>query len=275
MVLIAAGTALAAGLAAVLLTVPGEKPISPGTSYARAVIADDPVAYWQFDATPGPAGYGDSSGNGNILPAGLTTLAAPGIAGLAGAISTAAGGTSTTTWLRPLAGDASRTLEAWFRTTANGCIFTAGQDTHSRAFTVCLRDGPVNVPARGAPGVYFATYDADVFIPAANLANGTWHYLAVTLTRNTVGIVIDGTGPAGYIWNGDPSMPGGGTYTSLTTQPFTLPYTPDTAPTTLGLATPGIRDTGGGLLGTIAEVAIYPRALPVPELTRHYRLIAR
>jgi hypothetical protein len=69
-------------------------------------------------------------------------------------------------------------------------------------------------------------------------------------------------------------MPGGGAYPRLTTQPFTLPYTPDTAATPLGVATAGLGGIAGGLLGTIAEVAVYPSALPVAELVRHYQLVA-
>src|SRR5579859_3032039 len=42
LVLIAAGAALAVGLAVVLLTLPGGNPVVPGAAYARAVIADDP-----------------------------------------------------------------------------------------------------------------------------------------------------------------------------------------------------------------------------------------
>ena len=277
-VLIAAGTgiALAVVLATVLLILPGGNSVSPGSaaSYAQVVLADHPVAYWQFEAEPGSAGYADSSGNGNTLPTGLTTLAAPGTPDLAGAISTAGGGTYTTTSLRPLVGDASRTVESWFRTTATGCIFNAGLDAHTQAFTLCLRDGPVNVPTPGAPGIYFATYDADIFIPVGNLTDGTWHYLAVTLTKNMVDIVIDGTDPNGYIWDGNAHMPGGGAYSRFTTQPFTLPYTPDTAATPLGVATAGIGGIAAGLLGTIAEVAIYPSALPVSKLFRHYQLVA-
>jgi serine/threonine protein kinase len=250
------------------------RPPSPAASYAQAVIANAPVAYWQFGAAPGPAGYADSSGNRDTLPTGLTTRTAPGTPELAGAISTANGGTSTTTSLSPLVGDASRTVEAWFRTTANGCLFSAGQDAHARAFSLCLRDGPVNVPTPGAPGFYFETYDGDVFVPIANLTNGTWHYLAVTLTGNEVDIVIDGTEPQGYIWNGNPSMPGGGAYSGFTAQPFTLPYTPDTSATQLGVATAGLGGIGGGLIGTIAEIAVYPRALPLSELVRHYQLVA-
>ena len=69
-------------------------------------------------------------------------------------------------------------------------------------------------------------------------------------------------------------MPGGGAYTALTAQPFALPYTPDTAATPLGVATAGLGGIGGGLVGMITEVAVYPRALPVSELVRHYRLVA-
>ncbi len=249
------------------------RPDNPAAGYAQAVIADHPIAYWQFGAAPGSAGYADSSGNGNTLPAGLTTLAPPGTRNFAGAISTADGGTHTTTTLSPLAGDASRTVEAWFRTTSTGCILSAGSDAHTQAISLCLLDGPVNAPTPGTPGFYFQTYDADIFVPIGNLADGTWHYLAVTLTRNMVDIVIDGTDPQGYIWDGDARMSGGGAYGGLTAQPFTLPYTPDTAATPLGVATAGIGGIGGGLAGMIAELAVYPSALPVSELVRHYRLV--
>ena len=249
-------------------------PVSPAVGYAEAVIADHPVAYWQFGAASGTAGYADSSGNGNTLPVGLTTPAAPGTPNFAGGISTTDGGTHTTTVLSPLAGDAPRTVEAWFKTTSTGCIFSAGLAAHAQAFSLCLRNGPVNVPTPGAPGIYFETYDADIFVPIANLTDGTWHYLALTLTGNMIDIVMDGTEPQGYIWDGNARMPGGGAYTRLTAQPFTLPYTPDTAATPLGVATAGLGGIGGGLVGTITEIAVYPSALPVSELVRHYQLVA-
>lgn len=257
---------------------PGTGPAGPVSSravrYAQAVLADQPTAYWQFNHAPGTAGYADSSGQGNTLPAGATTLTSPGPAAGTAAISTANGGTLTRAPLGPLAGDAPRTVEAWFKTTATGCIFSAGQGTHTRALSLCLRDGPVNAPTPGIPGFYFETYDADIFIPIGNLTDGTWHYLAVTLTGSTADIVIDGTQPPGYIWKGDPSMTGGGVYGGLTAQPFTLPYIPDTAATSLGLATVGIGSIGGGLTGTIAEVAVYPSALPLSALVSHYQLLS-
>jgi hypothetical protein len=253
---------------------PGTGPASsPAARYAQAIIADQPAGYWQFNDAPGTAGYADSSGHGDTLPAGPTTLTGPGPAASTAAISTANGGTLTTAPLGPLTGGAPRTVETWLKTTATGCIFSAGQGTHTRALSLCLRDGPANAPTPGVAGFYFETYDADIFIPIGNLTDGTWHYLAATLTGNMVDVVIDGAQPSGYIWNGDPSMTGGGAYGGLTAQPFTLPYSPDTAATSLGVATGGIGGIGGGLVSMLAEVAVYPSALPVSALVNHYQLL--
>jgi len=240
---------------------------SIASRYAQAVLADHPIAYWQFSGTPGPDGYADSSGQGNTLPPGATTPADPGIAGV-GTISTANGGTLTSAALGPLTGDAPRTVEAWFMTTtAPGCIFTAGEPGHSLAFSLCVRDGPYNAPDPGAPGIYLATWDADIFVPLADVADGNWHYLALTLTGNMVSIVIDGDQPSAYIWDGK-------AYGGLLSQPFSLPYTPDTTPSQLGIATSGLGGIGGGLDGFLAEVAIYPSAVPVSDLVDHYWLLA-
>jgi len=40
------------------------------------------------------------------------------------------------------------------------------------------------------------------------------------------------------------------------------------------VGTTGLGEIVARLVGTIADVAVYPRALPVPELVRHYRLVA-
>ena len=140
--------------------------------------------------------------------------------------------------------------------------------------SLCLRDGPVNAPTPGVPGLYFETYDADIFIPIGNLTDGTWHYLAVTLTGNTADIVYPtAPSPRDTYGTATPAWPTGGAYRRVTAQPFTLPYTPDTAATSLGVATAGIGSIGGGLAGTIAEVAIYPSALPVSALISHYQTL--
>jgi Zn-dependent protease with chaperone function len=247
--------------------VPSPGPGNPAASYAQAVIADQPVAYWQFKDTAGSGGYADSSGHGNTLPAGATTLTHQGVRPGIGAISTANDGTFTSASLRPLTGDTSRTVEAWFKTTSPGCIFTAGSAAHAQAFSLCVRDGPPNSPDPGDHGFYLATWDADIFIPWSNITDGKWHYLALTLARNTVAVVVDGTEPVGYIWNGT-------AYSGIAPQPFALPYTPDTAVSRLGIGTHGLGDLPGGLEGTLAEIAVYPRAIPVPDLVRHYQLLA-
>jgi hypothetical protein len=71
-----------------------------------------------------------------------------------------------------------------------------------------------------------------------------------------------------YIWNGR-------TYGGRVPQPFILPYTPDTIPSAVGVGGNciGGGDVPAGLVGAIAEVAVYPRALPVSELLGHYHLL--
>lgn len=236
----------------------------PASSYAAAVLADQPIAYWQFNDAAGSQEYADTSGHGNTLPAGLTVLSGHDGPGNAGAISTAAGGTFTSAPLSPLVGNAPRTVEAWFKTTLSGCILDAGSIGHGEDFSLCLMGGPYNSPTPGKPGFYLRTYDADIFVPLADMTDGYWHYLALTLTGNTVAIVIDGIQPQAYIWNGS-------VYGGLTAQPFPLPYAPITAFSPLGIGTSGVCR---GFTGSIAEVAVYPRALHVPELIKRYQIFA-
>jgi RNA polymerase sigma factor (sigma-70 family) len=259
--------AVAALVTGIVLASGASAPAGAAGGYSRSVTADQPIAYWQFNDAIGASEYVDSSGHGNNLPAGPTTLTSHVGPGSAGAISLAQGGTSTRAPLSPLVGDAARTAEAWFKTTSGGCVLVAGADGHTGAFSLCLMDGPVNSPTPGAPGFYLQTWDADIFIPIPNMTDDRWHYLALTLSGTTVHIVIDGTQPPGYVWNGTG-------YGGLTTQPFTLPYTPDTGSSPLGVGTAGLGGISRGLAGTIAEVAIYPRALPVSELIKHYQLFA-
>jgi hypothetical protein len=229
--------------------------------YARAVVADRPIAYWQFDDAAGSHEYADSSDHGNALPAGLTSLGKH-----TQLISTAVGGTQTTSALDPLVGDATRTVEIWFRTTSDGCILTAGAAGHAQAFSLCLRVAALNSPVPGTAGFYLATWDADIFAPVLGMTDGRWHYVAITLTGRFADLVVDGRRPPAYVWNRK-------TYSVLTAQPITLPYTPDTAPGPLGIGTKGVGDLPGGVSGAIAEVAVYPRALPVSDLINHYRLL--
>lgn len=240
------------------------------SGYVQAVLADHPVAYWQFNDPLGYTQAADSSGNGNTLTYNVYEVM-PGAGGTDGALSVGGGDTSmTNSALSPLVGDAPRTLETWFQIipssyVANpaGCVLTAGSQAHAQAFSLCVGAGPSNSPAPGAPGFYLQTFDADLFLPVSGLADGNWHYLAVTLTGNTVNVVIDGQQPQGYVWNGSG-------YGGITQQPFTLPNSPNTASTPLGFGTDGWM---GGMNGNLDEVAVYPTALPVSELVNHYDAI--
>ena len=248
-------------LAAIVLVGAGGARAANG-SYVQAVKDGQPVAYWQFAEAPGASLYVDSSGHGNALPAGATSLVNPGIGGKDGTLAVTGGGTSTNAALSPLVGDAARTLEAWFRTTSGGCVLTAGSQGPNQAFSMCFADGPLNSPAPGSPGFYLQTWNADIFIPDSGWNDGAWHYVAVTLSGSRVNVIIDGNQPSGYVWDGN-------AYGPLAHQPFSLPSAPNTASSPLGIGTSGWTE---GLTGSIDEVAVYPTALTPSQLLNHYML---
>lgn len=129
-------------------------------------------------------------------------------------------------------GDQQRTVELWLRTTQPGdqCLLGAGSSSHVSAFSLCLTGGhQASAPPPNAPGVYLQTFDGDIYIPNLGLNDGSWHYLAATLSGANVSIVVDGQTPPGFIWNGT-------SYSGIVAQPFALPSPPQTSatPVTIG-----------------------------------------
>jgi V8-like Glu-specific endopeptidase len=245
----------------IVLLVTASSATAAPTAYVKAVLAAKPVAYWQFADAPGSSTYADTVLHGPSLAAGATSLFAPGVAGTDGAVL-AAGGTGTASALAPLVGDAERTLELWFKAPSTyGCLLTAGSQSHAQAFSLCVGHAPANSPVPGLTSVYLQTWDSDVLVPVSNLTDGAWHYLGLTLKGGEVDVVVDGLQPIGYVWNGS-------SYSYSTAQPFTLPNTPNTASSPLGVATAGWI---GGLAGDIDEVAVYPTALTIEDLIHHYQ----
>jgi Concanavalin A-like lectin/glucanases superfamily len=236
------------------------------SSYERAVLADHPTAYYQFNDPTGARVYADSSGNGNTAGSdGPTTLLTPGPLGPQSHALSLEGGIEAifTPELTPMQGDNERTVELWFETTQTGdqCVLNAGDQSHTNAFSLCLTDGKQgSAPLPNTPGVYLQTYDADVYIPNLTLTDGNWHYIAATLSGSAVSIVVDGQTPSGFVWNAS-------FYSDLTTQPFTLPLQPNTSRGSVGVGDPG---WAAGFTGGIGEVAIYPTALTPTQLAAHY-----
>jgi Concanavalin A-like lectin/glucanases superfamily len=235
---------------------------SPST-YSQAILADHPTAYYQFSDSAGATSFADSSGNGNNATSdGSDHLVVPGPLGpLTQALSIGDG--AHTPELTPLLGDNARTVELWFKTTQTGdqCVLSAGSQSHTNAFSLCLTNGEQgSSPPPKTPGVYLQTWDADIYIPNLALTEGNWHYIAATLSGSTATIAVDGQAPSGFVWNGS-------SYGPLTTQPFTLPLQPNTTATPVGIGSAGWH---AGFSGEIGEVAIYPTALTAAQLAAHY-----
>jgi hypothetical protein len=257
------GVALCVSVAAaVFVLLPGiasaEDPL-----YSSAVLQDRPTAYYEFADAPGATAYVDSSGNGNTATSDPSDhLGAPGPFGSQTSALAIGDDGAQGPAMAPLQGDNTRTVELWFKTANSGdqCLLSSGSKAHAKAFSVCLTNGKqYGAPPPMSPGVYIQTWDADVYIPGLTLTDGRWHYIAVELTGSALTVDVDGATPGGFVWNGS-------SYTALSTQPFSLPSTPNTAATPVGIGAAG---WGPVFNGEVAEVAIYDHALGPERLAAH------
>src|SRR6202043_1459243 len=65
-----------------------------------------------------------------------------------------------------------------------------------------------------------ALWNDDVYIPGLHLNDGATHQLLVTLSGASISVYADDVLTSGYVY--------GGSWSSLTAQPFTLPVIPNT-----------------------------------------------
>lgn len=238
------------------------------SDYTQAVLIDHPTVFLPLDESGGTTAY-DDSGNGNDATyVGSVAYGQPGVLpdgselsiGVFGDSGYVSGGQ-----VAPMLGASDRTVELWFNASSQGTIFHGGQPGHTQSFDLTVLDsGPGGCGSPSGPGLYLRFWDDDLFFPGA-LDNGSWHYLAVTVSQGgtVVSVDVDGQEPSGYVWNGS-------CYTSSpVSQPFTMPYPLDTGSGGYGVG----EDDGtglGGLTGDVALMAIYPTALSESELNAHF-----
>ena len=215
------------------------EPVGGGTSYASAVLADNPLGYWRLGETSGTLAD-DAVGSANGTYSGGYTLNQPGA--LTGDSNGAVllNGTSGYVRVPQQALPASLTWEAWAKPTAYpGDTALVGQwDGTSGSMLYLTSDfgGRVYLWINGS------------FISAAAPAPGAWHHFAGTYNGTAAAIYIDGALAAG-------PTPVAGPLTS--------------APRFLEMGT--YNDAGGGKLNAaIDEVALYGQALSAPQVAAHY-----
>ena len=173
-----------------------------------------------------------------------------------------------------ISGDNPVSVAVLFKTnsTSQQQFFDAGNSgSNYEAFQIGLTQngGVGGGPPTNTPGVYFVNWANDIYIPGLNLGDGKNHLLILTLSGKTVNVYIDNTQPQGYI--------GTGSWSGLTSQPFTLPNTPNilAKPPLIGKARSAIWSTGSAFWnGNLAEPAIFNFALSSSQASAIFSAIS-
>lgn len=246
-------------------------PTGAGSTYESTVAGDSPSAYWRLDDPSGTIAT-DTTGNGNdgiyngtITPSqtGLIPSDPDSAVGFDGSSAYVSALT-----IPALQGDDTRSVEIWFSTTSTTgqMIFDSGNTgATGQAFEIGLtsQGGVFTNPPVSTPGLYVAFGSDDVYIPGLNLGDGRTHHVVVTLSGATLKVYVDGQTPQAYVY--------GGTWGSLTSQPFTLPTTPNTASNQVwfGHARGALSAGSYYVNGTLDEVAVYPSVLTATQVQNH------
>ena len=225
-------------------TVDSDTPVTPTgstTTYATAVLADAPLAYYRLGEATG-VNSGADSAKGNTLTYGT---GARGVTGaVAGDADTAAQGDggccigiSQTVAPRH---DRARTVDAWVKP-ADGYqrwIVGWGRSGVDEAFNVGLADSRVVVSA----------YADDLTFPIGrSLVDGAWHHVAVTMSGGAATVYVDGVGAGTRTFAGEVATVTSG-----------------------GLRVGAAHDGGSPFYGGLDEVAVYPAALSVAQVQAHF-----
>jgi len=237
-------------------------------SYGSTILANHPDSYFQFQDAPGSTTFQDSIPGGPPAVAnGTPSLSPAGALGLSDGSLTVGDGYAVINpptaglgipALPELAGSKPRTVELWFHTgDQNGTLFGAGSQFSAQDLEVTLTPGGLgNNPPKNTAGVFIEGFGNDIYLPDLPLADNNWHYLALTMTGQSVNVVADNAQPNGATWDGR-------RYSRIGAQPFILPHPPNTFGTPASVGGPGFS-------GSIDEVAVYPTVLSPATLHNHY-----
>lgn len=236
----------------------------PLSDYQSAVVDDAPVSYLRLYETSGTTVTSDGTipnyfGTTNFSNAG-STLAVSGptsTGGFAGmgdtnsAVTLGSDGDNITLNPVGISGNQARTYEGWFEGTSNaqGYYGTGGGAGSGQRITITAANEEISVAVNGQRyGVQFdATDHSNSWI---DTLDSGWHHFAVTLPdgatqSNQFEFFIDGVDVTSY------ARSLAGSAQTINTQNSNV-------------------SIGGGIQGSLDEIAVYDRALSTSELQSHY-----
>jgi trimeric autotransporter adhesin len=245
---------------------PGGCPPATKDAYARAVLADKPAVYYRLDEAAGPT-LCDASGNHNngAYSASGVTYRQPGGPHHTNDTAIGANGTAqvaVSSASSGISGLASFTLEGWFRTTAkqDQIVVDIGQAGAQNMAGLGPWMNQVSSTFVTTPGtgdyISFDTYDGafqfDASAAGINVFDGNWHYAAVSFsaTSSMASVYLD----------------------NRTLGSTSIADRPAASPVRIGFWVDALfnKPFDGGL----DEIAVYPSALTVDQIARHYAAAA-
>ena len=147
-------------------------------------------------------------------------------------------------------GSASRSVEAWFKTTSSArqVLWDYGSLASTQEFGLWIEAGGATMDAWG-----WGNGNDKIFTMPSAVNNGAWHQVVLTYNGTTLTLYIDGV--------------------ALPTQAATRATVMDSYGFSIGaVVNPGDANSGGYFNGSIDEVSFYTSVLSQATVTEHYQL---
>lgn len=250
----------------------------PITGYAKVVMADGPVAYWQLDETDGSTTAVDTAGSfdGTYI-AGLGSFTFGVLTGIPhdtnGALGVASGATVSIPYAIEINPPGSFSVEGWFQpasVTANGNDYRTALSSLSNPWGA----GPTGWLVYQTGGNNWSWWPYNGYWSGVQLTDpdpivaGRWYYIALTYDGSTFTLYVDGVARAsgtdgGFVQNGN--VPSGSV-------DYNYNYNQNhdasaSGPVTLGWRSPVDFNPFNG---TLDNVAIYNKALTSQQIQNHF-----
>jgi hypothetical protein len=247
------------------------------TGYAKVVMADGPVAYWQMDETNGSTTAVDTAGSFDgtyIAGAGSFTFGAP--TGIPhdtnAALGVASGATISIPYAIEINPPGSFSVEGWFKpasTAANNNDYRTALSSMSNPWGA----GPTGWLVYQTGGNNWSWWPYNGYWSGVQLTDpdpivaGRWYYIVLTYDRSTFTLYVDGVAKAsgtdsGFVQNGN--VPSGSV-------DYNYNYNQNHDPSASGPVTLGWRNPVdfNPFNGTMDDVAIYNKVLTPQQIQNH------